>query len=72
MSAHDRWLANYKHSVETAYCTRAGCDNHLDGLVVDYEEEYGQGWTQPEDCPLCHHDLTFDRPDPPDDEDEDQ
>jgi hypothetical protein len=62
MSAHDRWLAHYTHSEETAYCTNPKCDNHADGIAVHYEEEYGQGWTTPEDCPVCHANLTFDRP----------
>ena len=71
MSAHDRWLANYHQNVETAYCTNATCGNHADGLTVLYEEEYGQGWTTPEECPLCYGDLTFDAPDPPDDDEDD-
>lgn len=61
MSAHDRWLANYHFSEEVAYCEKIDCPN-AEGIAVYYEEEYGQGWTTPEDCPICHGHLTFERP----------
>ncbi len=60
MSAHDRWLANYSCSSETAYCQKRGCPNE-DGIAVWYEQENGQGSMTPEDCPLCNGDLSFDR-----------
>ncbi len=62
MSAHDRWLSAYYHSVETAYCQNTSCTNSEDGVTVDYEKENGQGWIQPEDCPICGRELDFDRP----------
>ena len=61
MSAHDRWLANYHASSETAYCQNAKCEN-AEGISVYYESEYGQGWTTPEDCPVCGGELGFDAP----------
>ncbi len=60
MSAHDTWLAAYYHSVETAYCQTRDCPN-ADGITVDYEKENGIGWIQPEECPLCNGELSFDR-----------
>lgn len=62
MSAHDRWLAHYNTSLVTMWCLNPSCDNHTEPVTVRYEEEYGQGWTTPEDCPSCHADLTFDKP----------
>ena len=62
MSAHDRWLANYRHTVTDAWCVHTGCENNTSPIAVDYEEEYGQGWIQPEDCPVCGSELTLDCP----------
>jgi hypothetical protein len=70
-SQHDRWLANYHASSETAYCQDASCPN-AEGIAVYYEEEYGQGWTTPEDCPICNGPLGFDAPEATDDEEEDE
>ncbi len=61
MSAHDRWLAAYYHSVETAYCPDPKCEN-ADGITVDYEQENGIGSMQPDECPICKRDLGWDRP----------
>ena len=69
MSAHDRWLANYHSSSETAYCQNGGCSN-AEGISVYYESEYGQGWTTPEDCPLCGGELSFDQLPEEDEDDE--
>ena len=59
MSAHDRYLARYSRRNEEMWCVNLKCDNHENSIDVVYEEEYGQGWTTPEDCPICHSDLTF-------------
>ena len=72
--AHDAMLANYHHSYETMWCENPTCANHQDGLTVLYESEYGQGWTTPEDCPLCHGHLNdepgqYDPSDATDDDD---
>ena len=61
MSDHDRWLARYRHHVQEVFCTNPKCTNH-EGIEVEYEEEYGMGWTTPEDCPVCHHEFMFDPP----------
>ena len=71
MSAHDRWLANYHQYGTTAWCVRSGCEHHTEGIGVLYVSEYGQGWTEPEDCPLCGGQLTLDVP-AEDDEDEEE
>jgi hypothetical protein len=63
-SAHDRWLANYHSSVETAYCQDYDCPGS-DGVTVDYEEEYGQGSIRPEECPDCRGPLGWDCPTEP-------
>lgn len=68
MSAHDRYLARYQHYVTDAWCANPACANHRDPIIVDYEEEYGAGWTQPEECPVCHSGLTLDAPEDGDDE----
>ena len=62
-SPHDRYLAAYRRRDEEMWCVNRECANHENSIDVTYEEEYGQGWTTPEDCPLCHSDLTFDKPD---------
>ena len=64
MSAHDRWLADYHTSIETVWCANPECANHDDGFYVRYECEYGWGWTTPEECPRCHSELLFSKPDP--------
>jgi hypothetical protein len=66
MSAHDRWLAGYRHEVVEVYCQNPECV-HADGIEADYEVEYGQGSLVPEECPLCHCALDFTKPE----EDED-
>ena len=70
MSAHDRYLADYHTSLETVYCQNTSCANSEDGVTVRYESEYGQGSITPEDCPICNGELSFDRPDPPDDDED--
>ena len=70
MSAHDNWLAGYRKSTTEVWCSNPACDLYEDGLIVDYEEEYGAGWTTPEECPRCGADLLFDKPDPIEDEEE--
>jgi hypothetical protein len=59
---HDTWLARHRRTVETAWCENTACPNHREPIDVNYEEEYGQGWIVPEDCPRCHHELTLDEP----------
>ena len=67
MSAHDRWLARYRHSEEEMFCANRDCPHH-EGITVDYEEEYGQGWTTPEECPLCHGELLWETNDEEEDD----
>lgn len=67
MSAHDRYLAAYRRWTQTLYCTRPGCENR-DGITALIESEYGQSWSDPEDCPLCGGDLSDDQPQEDDDE----
>lgn len=59
MSDHDRYLAAYSRRPEEMWCVNRECENHENSIDVVYEEEYGQGWTTPEECPICHSDLTF-------------
>jgi len=67
---HDRWLANYQHRTEEVWCSNPKCDNYEDGLDVLYEEEFGAGWTTPDECPRCGSELLFDKPDPIEEEEE--
>lgn len=69
MTAHDQWLARYRHSYETAYCQDWRCEN-AGGITVEYEEEYGQGSIRPEECPVCGGELGWDRPEEPEEEEE--
>ena len=48
MSAHDRHLAGFRHSAVMARCL--ACGEEFDADLV---EEYGQSWTDPEECPKC-------------------
>lgn len=48
MSAHDRYLAGHCSYPVDIRCL--SCDNSFSGL---YEEEFGAGWTDPEECPEC-------------------
>lgn len=56
MSAHDRYLAGHAR-----YAVDIACDNCGANFSGEYEEEYGTGWLDPEECPECNStDLTFD------------
>lgn len=48
MSAHDRYLAGARSYPVDILCR--SCDNSFSGV---YEEEYGAGLTDPEECPEC-------------------
>lgn len=61
--AHARHLASYRRGEVEVYCINRSCDHFGDPTVVTYEEEYGQGWTDPEECPYCHGEWSYDQPD---------
>ena len=69
MSAHDRWLADYRKGTAEVWCTNPACQLHEDGTTVTYESEYGQGWYTPEEC-KCGHEWTEDKPDEEEDDDD--
>jgi len=69
LPGYDTWLGRYHCSEITVYCVNAACPN-ADGLTALYENEYGQGWITPEDCPVCHSEL-LDEPKEEDDDDDD-
>jgi hypothetical protein len=52
--AHERHLARYRRRDVEVFCSNEGCVNAA-GATVLYEEEYGQGWLSPEECPACGH-----------------
>jgi hypothetical protein len=68
MSAHDRWLANYHCGTETVWCSNPACENHRDGMNVQWESEYGQSWWDPEECPVCNGEWLQDQPQDDDDD----
>jgi len=70
MSAHDRWLANYHTETVHVWCEKPGCDNHVDGVDVRFESEYGQGSLTPEECWICHSSWLQEQPQPKEEEDE--
>lgn len=73
MSAHDRWLANYRSYETEVYCTNRACVRFGQPQTVRYEEEYGQGWTTPEECEDCKGgEFSFDPPPEEEDDDEDE
>lgn len=50
MTAHDRYLAGFStHPVEIT-CRNDECGHVFDGQETS---EYGQSWTEPEECPEC-------------------
>lgn len=69
---HDRWLMNYQTGTEVVYCSNPKCDLHQDGAEVAWESEYGQGWWIPEECPRCHSEWVQDRPEPEEEDEDDQ
>ena len=70
MSAHDRWLANYSSQQTDAYCVNPKCERYGEPQSVRYEQEYGQGWITPEECPECKDGLDLDAPPELEDEEE--
>lgn len=62
MSDHDRWLAGYSRSEVQVWCSKVDCELHVDGITITHESENGQGWTTPEECPVCHSHWLFDQP----------
>jgi len=71
-SQHDRWLANYRRYDTEVYCATRACPEYGKALKVTYEEEYGQGWTTPEECSECGAQFSFDAPPEKEDDDEDE
>jgi hypothetical protein len=69
MSAHDRYLANYRSHEIDVWCENRECANHA-GTQVTYVSEYGQGWYEPEECWLCKHEWLADAPDEEEGEDD--
>jgi hypothetical protein len=65
MSAHDRHLAAYRAYTTTAWCAYPECAEYAQAIIVDYEEEYGQGTITPEECLSCGANLTLDAPQTP-------
>jgi hypothetical protein len=61
MSAYDRYLAGYRSSTETVWCSNPACPNHTEAVEVTYEFEYGAGWYSPEECE-CGGDWLEDKP----------
>ncbi len=70
LPGYDAWLSGYQQYPIEAYCTKRDCPN-ADGVTVSYTREYGQGWIEPEDCPICNSELSLD-PNDNDDEDEEK
>ena len=52
LPGYDQWLAGYGMSYAEVWCDNRTCANHQ-GTEVRYVSEYGQGWYEPEECPLC-------------------
>jgi hypothetical protein len=71
MSAHDRWLANYRTGTDEVWCSNPKCPNHADAVTVTWCSEYGQSWWEPEECWLCNQAWTDERPEPDDDDPDD-
>jgi hypothetical protein len=61
LEGYDRWLARYRKGNADAWCSNAECQYH-DGTTVTVEEEYGQRWATPEECPLCNSDWLYEPP----------
>lgn len=62
MSAHDRHLAAYRAYTTSAWCENPACAEYAQAVIVDYQEENGQGSINPEECPDCGGNLTLDAP----------
>lgn len=70
MSAHDRYLANYRTGTQQVWCSNPACELHGDGVEIRWESEYGQSWWDPEDCWVCHSSWLQEQPEPVDEEEE--
>jgi len=68
MSAHDRYLANFRTGTEEVWCKNSACENHRISQKVTWCSEYGQSWWEPEECWLCHSAWTQDAPEREDDD----
>lgn len=67
---YDSYLAGYRRQTVEVWCRNKECDNHSGPTTVTYEEEYGAGWTTPEECDRCGGEWTFDAPDEEDEDDD--
>lgn len=63
-SPYDEHLALYRQYTVEVWCSNPHCTVHEDGETVLYASEYGQGWLEPEECPLCGGEWLEDRPAP--------
>lgn len=55
--SHDSYLAGYRRYLVRLRCCDSNneeCEWAGDG---ELEEEYGQSWSTPEECPVCHGQL---------------
>ena len=57
--AHENHLASRRSQAVVVYCHNRSCERYGEGINALYEEEYGQGWTTPEDCE-CGRPWSFD------------
>lgn len=69
--ALDRWITGGRYSshYDVAWCANKACVMYAREIDVKIEEEYGQGWATPEDCPTCNEPLVWEKPEE-DEEDE--
>jgi hypothetical protein len=69
VTAHDRWLANYRSFECDVFCHERDCPHAGEAQPVTYISEYGCGWYEPEEC-QCGGEWHED-PLPDDEEDDD-
>lgn len=67
MSAHDRHLAGYRRERIRVRCSTCG-----EWSSVELVTEYGQQWSEPEECPHCGDGWHEDNETEPDEQDEDR